>query len=164
MAVLAVLLAVKPMVAVGDSAPRFEDYSVAEHYKGPTAPVDLRSESQARRFRTVLREGAPKGPNFAGHLTIVSWGCGTNCQVFAIVDARNGRVRFPDFGSEVGQDFRVDSRLLVINPPSAVAEYLDQDGGCPPSPIDSWLTSRYFEWDGAAFRHIIDIPACPSSR
>ena len=47
--------------------PRFEDYPVRERFTGRPAPVDLSSDPRARRYRTVLREGARKGPNFAGH-------------------------------------------------------------------------------------------------
>src|SRR5689334_16959216 len=74
--------------------PRYEDYAVAKTYKGKPA-LPLINNSQARAFRTRLREGAAKGPNFAGHYTIVTWGCGTGCQQMAVVDAQTGRVYFP---------------------------------------------------------------------
>lgn len=32
--------------------------------------------------------GAPAGPKFAGHLTVVTSGCGTSCQTVAVVDAQ----------------------------------------------------------------------------
>ena len=72
--------------------------------------------------------GAKDGPNFAGHYTIVRWGCGSDCRQFAIVDARTGTVYFPreltqiDSGPYIGDDplaseeslqFRRDSRLLI---------------------------------------------------
>jgi hypothetical protein len=149
-----------PAAAAGVT-PQFEEYAVSEQSGASPVPVVLRGNPEARRFRTVLRKGATKGPNFAGHFTIVSWGCGTNCQSIAIVDSKTGVVRFAPFGSEIGQEFRLDSRLLVVNPACVVAEYLADYGGCPPSPLNMWLTSRYFEWTGEQFRHITDIPACP---
>jgi len=66
-----------------------------DQWRGRAAPVDLASHPLASRFRTRLREAAGKGPNFAGHYTIASWGCGSGCLQYAIVDARNGRVFFP---------------------------------------------------------------------
>src|SRR5262245_22010135 len=64
--------------------PDFARYAVTERFRGTPAVPDLASAKDARRFRTVLRDGARKGPNFAGSFTIVSWGCGTSCQSHAI--------------------------------------------------------------------------------
>lgn len=50
----------------------------------------------ARRYRTVLLKGAAEGANFAGHYSIVGWGCGTSCVQFAVVDLESGQVIFPD--------------------------------------------------------------------
>src|SRR5262245_19409738 len=70
--------------------PTFAAYAVHEGFTGRPAQVDLKSDPDAPRFRTRLREGAATGPNFAGHFTIVTWGCGTDCQVTAVVDALSG--------------------------------------------------------------------------
>lgn len=104
-------------------APRFEDYPAREVYKGPAAPVRLDSR-RARRFRTTLREESRGGPNFAGHYTVVVWGCGTGCAQMAVVDAKTGRVHFPpveymdipdtENEAERARWFRLDSRLLRI--------------------------------------------------
>src|SRR5919112_705269 len=75
-------------------APRFEDYPARGVYKGRPAPVRLDSR-QARMFRTRLREDSRSGPNFAGHYTVVIWGCGSGCAQMGVVDARTGRVFFP---------------------------------------------------------------------
>ncbi|MDT7806377.1 MAG: hypothetical protein QOJ70_190 [Acidobacteriota bacterium] len=104
-------------------APRFEDYTVREVYKGRPARIRLDSK-KAREFRTRLREDSRGGPNFAGHYTVVVWGCGTGCAQMGVVDARTGRVYFPplefmdipdmeDEGSR-SHFFRLDSRLLVL--------------------------------------------------
>ncbi len=79
------------------TAPKFGDFPAAVVSIAKPAAVDLRSAQGARQFRTVLREGAADGPNFAGHYTIVGWGCGSSCLDWAIVDALNGQVFFsPD--------------------------------------------------------------------
>src|ERR1700743_182434 len=74
----------------------FSQYSVTSIFKGAPAKPQLTSET-ARRFRTVISEGANKGPNFAGHYTVVTWGCGADCASFAIVDALTGKVFDPRF-------------------------------------------------------------------
>ncbi|MCU7495991.1 MAG: hypothetical protein HF314_16975 [Ignavibacteria bacterium] len=76
-------------------------------------------------FRTALRNGVKEGVNFAGHYTVVIWGCGTSCQSFAIVDQINGRVYFTKelllvsyadyWEKDYGLNYRPDSRLLVVN-------------------------------------------------
>src|SRR5919199_362191 len=72
---------------------RFADYAVSHTSRGRRpAAVDVASAPYGRMFRTKLREGAAAGPTFAGHYTIVLWGCGTGCQIVAVVDARTGRL------------------------------------------------------------------------
>jgi hypothetical protein len=72
-------------------APTFEQSKVTEKITGkPAAPV-LRTQMQ-RTFRTVIREAAEKGPNFAGHYTLAEWGCGAGCMSMAIVDSRTGQM------------------------------------------------------------------------
>jgi hypothetical protein len=45
----------------------------ARHYKGKLATPRLITSAQ-REFRTVIRRGAEKGPNVAGHYTVAEWG------------------------------------------------------------------------------------------
>jgi hypothetical protein len=54
--------------------PAFGDYPATDDFRGRPAPVDRASHPLASRFRTRLREGTERGPNFAGHYTIASWG------------------------------------------------------------------------------------------
>ena len=68
---------------------KFADYP-ARAWRGPVARP--RQDTRfARLFRTVLKQGAVKGPNFAGHMTIVEFGCGTSCVYWGLVDAKTGR-------------------------------------------------------------------------
>jgi hypothetical protein len=63
--------------------------------------------------------------------------------VFAVVDAVSGRV-YPGPGSYAAAldlDFRLDSRLLVVDPPAAV------DAELPDSPMKA-VESRYYVWHG----------------
>lgn len=111
--------------ALGSSKdlPQFDQYQVNLFASKPMA-VRLKSHRDGPTFRTILREGAKVGPNFAGHFTIVTWGCGTACQRLAIVDAKNGQVFFPPQlqpnayhtvtdGADPFQ-YRQDSELLIV--------------------------------------------------
>ena len=133
------------------STPRYEDYAVAKVFKGkPARP--LINSSPARTFRTRLREGAAQGPNFAGHYTIVTWGCGTGCQMMAVVDAQTGRVYFPKALStltynlvenieDAGLKYRLNSRLLVlVGSPGEEAEAANTVG------------TFYYKWENNDFK------------
>jgi hypothetical protein len=118
-----------------ENPPRFDDFPVVEEFRGKPARVDLSSHPIARTFRTRLREGALKGPNFAGHYTLVSWGCGNECGQSLIIDLhtgkvyglaeppnspssdRAGRVKHQVLEFSRGVDFTLASKLLIADPP-----------------------------------------------
>lgn len=115
---------------IPSNAPTFDQYSVSAPYKGPVAAPDVKSHPLSRLFRTMIRDGAKRGPNFAGHYTLVFWGCGTSCAALAIVDAKTGKVfhlknlqtidsinvAFEEIDPPDGHllKFRRDSKLLVL--------------------------------------------------
>jgi hypothetical protein len=115
-----------PSTQQSDS-PTFESLVVTEQFTGkPARPVLAGRE--ALKYRTVITEGSREGPNFAGHFTIVEWGCGGGCVQFAIVDAKTGRVFMPPFyvgpravaeGSDSEPEdplkYQKDSKLLIVN-------------------------------------------------
>ena len=136
-----------------EQLPRFEDYPVTDIYKGPPAPPKLRCPGD-RLFRTRIREGAAKGPNFAGHYTIADWGCGAGCVSVAIVDAKDGRICDAPFqalawGVPMMKDsveplaYKLDSRLLIVR-------------GCPE---EETCGSYFYEWTGTRFKLIRKVGA-----
>ena len=128
--------------------PRFSDFPVSRVYQGVPAPIDLRSNPNAPMFRTRLRQGARKGPNFAGHYTVVAWGCGSNCETIMIVDALTGRV-YDGVGDERGTEFKPNSRLVIADPASPGSKAYPGD--------PTWgLPARYYLWEGRAFRLIFE--------
>jgi len=128
--------------------PRFDKFHVTDEFKGKPANVDLRSHPDAHTYRSRLREGAAKGPNFAGHFTIVQWGCGSSCQRFAIVDAQTGKVYIYPGMTSYGMVYHLDSKLIVIDPIST------DDMKDFESEIPNWRMTRYFLWDGMALTQI----------
>ena len=110
------------------------------------APADVRI-GRAHLYRTVIREAAKRGPDFAGRYTIVRIGCGAATLCVAIADARTGKVHFPeklmnatallvDTVTDVGTlNYRRDSRLLIVigspneDPQRAGASYYEWRSG-----------------------------------
>jgi hypothetical protein len=111
-------------------APKFEDYPVESVFKGKIAAPDVSSYPRSKRFRTVIRKRAKAGVNFAGHYSLVAWGCGSACASWAIVDAQTGSVFHPanfrmsgyfNIDDAVGDTsegwlvrYRANSKLLVV--------------------------------------------------
>jgi len=137
---------------------RFEDYPATEIFKGSPAPPKLRRPGD-RLFRTKIREGAAKGPNYAGHYTIATWGCGTGCVSIAIVDAKNGRIYDVPFAalawgvpmmkeSVEPLTFKLDSRLLIVR-------------GCPE---EENCGSYFYDWTGTQFKLIRKVAAVSGQR
>jgi hypothetical protein len=147
------------------NVPRFDQYRVTEIYKGKPAQPVIKSAAD-REFRTRIRDGAKDGPNFAGHFTIVDWGCGAGCVSIAIVDAANGTTYNPPFkvlgwdmvtyegriaasaDNFAPLDFHRDSRLLIAR-------------GCPE---EKNCGSYSYEWTGAEFKLLSKIPATPLAK
>ena len=144
---LAAMLAVASAASAAETAPAFADYPAAATYAGRNAAPIL-AAPEARRFRTMIRDGARQKPNFDGHYIVASWGCGTDCETGAIIDAVSGQVislpvvaGSPDDATPESAhfDYRSDSRLLVMN---------GMIGEEPP------MGSHYFEFDGKRLRKL----------
>lgn len=103
--------------------PQFKDFPAGEQYRGKPHAVVLAGD--ARTFRTRLKEAAKGKPNFAGHYILTTWGCGTQCLMGAIIDAKTGKVyMLPDTLCcwDIGADdnfspveFRPNSKLLILS-------------------------------------------------
>ncbi len=133
--------------------PEFSTYLVPKNevFKGTPAAVDLSNYEGANTYRTKLREGAKSGPNFAGHYTVVSFGCGTQCQDNWIIDAKSGKILYR-FSSVLGTQYHLDSSLLIINPAD-----LDMKRGYeehPEQPLLGDLETFYEVWKNNKFNVI----------
>ncbi len=98
---LVVPLCLMPTALLGNCGsrkkfPKFEQFPVAEAFHGKIHPPILQTRL-ARRYRTQLRLAIESGVNFAGHYVVATWGCGTGCAQFAIIDALTGSVIEPPF-------------------------------------------------------------------
>ena len=133
--------------------PRFEDYPASPHNVArPAAPV--LSNASARRFRTMLGRGAAEGPNFAGDATVVTWGCGSSCIDFAIVDARSGRVSFAEQLRYLWHGHVDDDHALVYRGDSRLLAVLGM-----PHEDERREGILFFEWTGHSLRLLRSVPA-----
>ena len=151
-----ILLCVSALALVAQSSgrrlPRFEDYPAVQ-YKGPLAAPRIVSPLH-RKYRGVLRGGVAKGwgvyhaekgetgqerpgPNFAGNMIVIWWGCGVPCNQRGMVDGRTGIVyQMPITYQDTGDtsltgfntpwltngfwlipaeyEFRLGSRLMIV--------------------------------------------------
>ena len=105
-----------------DRLPHFKDYPVSAVYTGINAPVVLGLDD--RMYRTRLREASKEKPNFAGHYIVTFWGCGTECVMGAVVDAKSGRVYWWNFTVCCWPnvdlkfqpiEYRLNSKLIVFS-------------------------------------------------
>ena len=129
--------------------PKFEDFPASEVFKGPPAIPILRTKLQ-RTYRTMIRDAAKDGPNFAGRYTIASAGCGSGCVVNALVDEKTGQVfDFPfdhlalapvtqsaDSAEPDLESYKLNSRLLIVR-------------GCPQ---EKNCATYFYEWTGTQFK------------
>ena len=104
----------------GTSVPKFEDFP-ADSYRGKIAPVRIIS-TKDRQFKSRLRELSGQKPNFAGHYTLATWGCGASCVTTVAIDAESGRtVWLPftvccwDMDVDEPIKFKLGSRLIEIH-------------------------------------------------
>ncbi|RYC28847.1 hypothetical protein D3273_27165 [Lichenibacterium minor] len=121
---LAALLASMVAVPTWAASPQYGAFPAEPAFTGRAAPLIL-DTADAKTYRTRLREGVAQRPNFDGHYSFVTWGCGSGCEMGAVVDQITGRVAFVPFSmccadsyfSEPDFDymkFRRDSRLIVF--------------------------------------------------
>jgi hypothetical protein len=126
--------------------PAFENYPSVKSFQGALAVPKLVTSLQ-RTYTSEIQDGVKNGygvfrdgkeqpgPNFAGDLIVIQWGCGAPCMRMAIADARSGDIYYPPIsingigassfdlpllmvGDSISQnpevEFRLNSNLMII--------------------------------------------------
>ena len=107
----------------------FEKYScIVEEFT--LVDPDFNSNKEFEKFRTAISIQCKNGVNFANKYTIVTWGCGTNCQYSVLVDRTNVKI-YDGVTSTYGVNYTLESNLLIVN------EYIPESE----NPLD---TTRYY--------------------
>ena len=101
----------------------FDEFKVSSVDHKKYADLDLKSNKDASNFRTILTNGySSDTANFAGHYSFVYWGCGSPCQMSLVIDRKTGKIYASPMAS-LGYDFRVYSKMLIVNPPDTNGFY-----------------------------------------
>jgi len=157
------------------NAPAFDRYAVPVARVKHAPRVRLNSKL-ARLYRTQFRDaaklGAKTGANFAGHYRLASWGCGTGCLSWGVVDLKTGRVAFDksmftlqnahiDFSREKEDGDYASVRrafyefgVLLYRPDSSLLMTLGQ-----PNEDEERDGMAFYHWTGKSFRKIAFTPA-----
>lgn len=136
-------LAVKPSVSTFPARSRFS---------GKTVLPDFRGRDRAfNSFRTRIRDGMRKGPDFAGQYSLVQIGCGTGCSFVIVGNNKTGRpANFPRGGENnmyLDLSYSLNSRLLA-------AQWLDYD--------QSRCILEYFDFDREVWKQLAKIDLGPT--
>ena len=121
-------------------------------YNGKPAKVDFSKDLSYKTYHTEITTQAAEGPNFAGHYTLVSWGCGTGCMVYIILDAVTGKIAYiPEKALLYSYpSHTLESRMLIFNPK---ANYSDFEGKTLPEILkennygEARWSRDYYEFD-----------------
>ncbi len=111
---VAAMLVMAGTVSTAGKTPAFKDHPTTEVFKGKPAIPIFEDDKIPPMYRPLVRYAARRGPNFAGAYTLVTFGCGTGCQVVLVIDARNGKIYGAPEAATYGTSFRRNSRLLVL--------------------------------------------------
>ena len=140
-----VLLSFLFALSANAAEPQFSNFPATSFFHGVPARIDFSSSPSLRLFRTALRRGAARGPNYAGHLTVVVMGCGSNCEGIEIISARTGKI-LDGVQSCGGVDYKLNSTLLILNPSGHDAVY---PAGCK---------TEFYKWDGRRLKLVGSRP------
>jgi hypothetical protein len=104
-----------------EAAPKFNDFPATDLFNGKPSKVRIIS-SRDRKFATRLHALSGQRPNFAGHYTLASWGCGASCIQTVAIDAKTGKVAWLPFtvccwDSDISEpiEFKRDSSLIIVH-------------------------------------------------
>ncbi|RSK41345.1 hypothetical protein [Mangrovimonas spongiae] len=91
----------------------FKDFP-ADVFKGQLADPDFSTNPDVKSFITRIKNECANGINFAGHYTLVTWGCGSTCQSGVLVDRKTGKI-FSGVDTSLGSKFKKDSKMIIKN-------------------------------------------------
>jgi hypothetical protein len=105
------------------SDPLFQRYPEDATPPASTRPPDFSAVPALQGQRAAIERAANRGPFFAGRVGIARWGCGKDCENWALVDIASGRIdpleglqglrrNLPCQADPI--DFRDDSRLMRV--------------------------------------------------
>ena len=145
---------------VRSNAPAFSDYPSRVQYGGTVQSVRL-AGNYGPKIRMEVESVIGSRPNFAGHYVVHTWQAGLPLgYLCAIVDARSGEARITTLDSMVGVSTRVDSELIVVDPPEKVRALLDN---AMLTQLRGAAWTKYYRWNGVDFIALDSIKVYPNA-
>lgn len=122
----------------------FGDYAVSKKYKGPIPQtLDFSTCGSGKLYQKATKAEVKGGPDFAGQYAFAQVSCGTDCYSSTIVDLKTGKV-YAGPKSSNGYQFKINSSLLIVNPPDSKGYYPDCEICAP----------ELYVWTGKKFKKI----------
>ena len=103
--------------------------SVSKNHK---LKLNTNLNSFTNRYRTMIKQSYEDGKvNFGGKYIVNYWGCGSPCQVGVAINVESGGIiELPT--ASLGYEFQRNSRLLILNPPDSLNNYIKDCSYCTP--------------------------------
>lgn len=113
------------------------------------------------KFRTAILNGAAsENINFGFNETVITWGCGTECQSGVIINRDNGNITELPVAA-YGYDFRTECNLLIVNPNPN--EYLTSSDLMGTGELPSWLFREMYTLKNGYFVKVLKDKAEPGT-
>lgn len=119
-----------------------EDYPSSLTWNGTNAQPILDTDSK-KNYRTVITKASQLPPDFNGKYKIASFGAGTMCHGFFIINLETGVVtEGPTF--EYSLDYSIDSNLIIRNPKEEIWDYWKDELVGDDDEIPRWSITYYY--------------------
>ena len=119
-----------------------EDYPSSLTWNGTNAQPILDTDSK-KNYRTVITKASQLPPDFNGKYKIASFGAGTMCHGFFIINLETGVVtEGPTF--EYSLDYSIDSNLIIRNPKEEIWDYWKDELVGDDGEIPRWSITEYY--------------------
>ncbi len=135
------------IVKEGDSSyfkKDFEDFDNLQKFQGKISEVSFTTGTKSWEVSSTISDVVKRGPNFAGKYAVSTWVCGQECQQSTIVDVSNGEIIADGVRSVYDVNYRISSKLFVVNPPENV----------PESSLKEDVATQYYKLDGNQLKFI----------
>ena len=122
----------------------FEDFSVNGKWKGNSIKIlDFTTSKYGKLYKAESKKSLEIGAVFAGRFAFTAVDCGMGCFASTIIDLKTGNV-YDGPHASIGYKYKLNSRLLIVNPPDSTGYYFPCDY-CEP---------ELYVWTGKSFKKI----------
>lgn len=123
---------------------KFGDFLITDKFKGkPVKILDYTTSKYGKLYKDGSKKAVEAGAVFAGRFAFASVDCGSGCFASTIIDLKTGNV-YDGPHASTGYQYKINSRLLIVNPPQPDGYY---------TPCD-YCEPELYVWTGKSFKKI----------